>query len=150
MGQELIDNLEVVILHLRNADTAPEIYTNVLGALWQANVVVEQEGSRWISSDLESAYGKFAAVEHPAELPSDGHRDQWRKARDHICQEAEQFAASARKEFETQSANAGSGGSMEVIARAAAKALEDGKSLEPLARVTEVMAYQLGEGIPIT
>jgi hypothetical protein len=150
MGQqELIDNLEVVIGHLRNADTAPDIYTQVLATLWQANVVVEQEGGRWISTELESAYGKFAALEHPAELPSDGHRDQWRRARNHICQEAEQFAATARKELDNQSANA-VGGSMEVIARAAAKALEDGRSLEPLARATEVMAYQLGEGIPIT
>jgi hypothetical protein len=126
--QDLIDNLEVVVTHLRGADTAPEIHTQVLATLWQANVVVEQDGSRWINSDLESAYGKFSAVEHPAELPSDGHRDQWRKARDHIVQEAEQFAAAARQDH---AANAHPG------------------ALEPLARATEVMAYQLGEGIPI-
>ena len=124
--QDLVDNLEVVIGHLRYADTAPEVYTQVLATLWQANVVVEQEGARWINSELESAYGKFAALEHPEELPSDGHRDQWRHARDHVLRDAEQFAASARS------------------------VAQDSTSLEPLARVTEVMAYQLGEGIPIT
>ena len=131
-AQDLIDNLEVVIGHLRYADTAPEIHTDVLAALWQANVVVEQEGARWILAELESAYNSFAAVEHPDELPSDGHRDQWRHARNQICHEAEQFAAWARTEFQNGSASA------------------DPRSLEPLARVTEVMAYQLGEGIPIS
>jgi hypothetical protein len=130
--QDLVDNLAVVIGHLGNADTAPDIYTEVLGTLWQANVVVEQQGARWINSELESAYGKFAALEHPAELPSDGHRDQWRRARDHIYREAEQFAASARSEFESGATGL------------------DSDRLEPLARATEVMAYQLGEGIPIT
>ena len=146
--QDLIDNLEVVIGHLRTAHTAPDIHTEVLAALWQANVVVEQEGARCINAELESAYGQFAAVEHPDPLPSDGHRDQWRRARDHICQEAEQFAAAARKELEDQSAN--QGGAIEQIGRAVAKALEDGRSLEPLARATEVMAYQLAEGMPIS
>ena len=132
MGPEdLIDNLEVVIGHLRYADTAPDIYTDVLATLWQANVVVEQEGARWILAELESAYSTFSNLEHPDPLPSDGHRDQWRHARNHICQEAEQFAAWARTEFQN--------GSAAVEAR----------SLEPLARVTEVMAYDLGEGIPI-
>jgi hypothetical protein len=147
--QDLIDNLEVVILHLRNAETAPDIHTEVLATLWQANVVVEQQGARWINAELESAYGKFAALEHPAELPSDGHREQWRRARNHICQEAEQFAASARKELDERSASS-NGGAIEEIGQAVAKALEDGKSLEPLARATEVMAYQLGEGIQIS
>ena len=81
--------------------------------------------------------------------PADGHREQWRRARNHICQEAEQFAASARKELEERSANA-NGGAIEEIGQAVAKALEDGRSLEPLARATEVMAYQLGEGIQIS
>jgi hypothetical protein len=129
--EDLIDNLAVVIGHLGVADSAPDIYTNVLGALWQANVVVEQRGADWISSDLQSAYGKFAALEHPAELPSDGHRDQWRRARDRIRQEAEQFAATARHEAQQGS-----------IPPAAA--------LEPLARTTEVMAYNLHEGIAIS
>jgi len=127
MGQQdLVDNLEVVIAHLRDADTAPDVYTKVLATLWQANVVVEQVGASWISADLESAYNKFAGLEHPDELPSDGHRDQWRRARDHICQEAEQFAGSARQQQ------------------------PDASSLEPLARATDVMTYQLAEGIPIT
>jgi len=124
--QDLVDNLEVVIAHLRNVDTAPEVYTEVLATLWQANVVVEQVGASWINTELESAYGKFAALEHPYELPSDGHRDQWRRARDHIYQEAEQFAASARQQQ------------------------PEASGLDPLARATEVMAYQLAEGIPIT
>jgi hypothetical protein len=130
MGQELIDNLEVVVGHLRNAETAPDIYTNVLGALWQANVVVEQQGAAWINNELEYAYGKFAELEHPDELPSDGHREQWRRARNHIVQEAEDFANKARTAADNGSAM-------------------DSSSLEPLARATEVMAYQLAEGIEI-
>src|SRR6476659_1161453 len=65
--QDLVDNLEVVIAHLRNADTAPEVYTEVLATLWQANVVVEQVGASWVNTELESAYSKFAALEHPDE-----------------------------------------------------------------------------------
>ena len=129
--QDLVDNLEVVIGHLRYAETAPEIYTNVLGTLWQANVVVEQQGGRWINTELDDAYSKFAALEHPDELPSDGHREQWRRARNHVCQEAEDFAAKARNEYQSGSANI------------------DASSLDPLARATQVMAYQLGEGIEI-
>ncbi len=130
--QDLIDNLEVVVGHLRYADTAPEIYTDVLAVLWQANVVIEQEGARWILGELEAAYGSFERLEHPDELPSDGHRDQWRHARNQICHEAEQFAAWARTALPDSSASA------------------DPRSLEPLARVTEVVAYQLEQGSPIS
>jgi hypothetical protein len=132
MGTEdLVDNLAVVVGHLRAADAPPDIYANVLGALWQANVVVEQQGAGWISPDLQNAYSKFSALEHPAELPSDGHRDQWRRARDHISQEAEAFANAAR-------------------AAAQAGTLPTAAGLEPLARTTEVMAHNLNEGIPIS
>lgn len=128
--QDLIDNLEVVIGHLRYAETAPDIYTNLLGTLWQANVVIEQQGSSWINSELEYAYNKFAELEHPDELPSDGHREQWRRARNHVCQEAESFAAAARGAYQN-----GNG--------------LDASSLVPLAHATEVMAHSLAEGIEI-
>ena len=97
INQELVDNLQVVIGHLQNTDDPVEIHTQVMAVLWQANVVVEGQGAAWINSSLERAYGKWASLERPDNLPTDGHRDQWRHAGKHVCEAAQQFADQARQ-----------------------------------------------------
>ena len=96
VNQELVDNLEVVIGHLQNTDDPSEIHTQVMAVLWQANVVVEGQGAAWISSDMQRAYDKWASIERPEYLPTDGHREQWRIAGRHVCAEAKRFAEHAR------------------------------------------------------
>jgi hypothetical protein len=93
--KELLDDFDVAIGWLNDADGAPRIRDMAMTVLWRANIVVAESGT-WNTHDMWAAADRWEKLRAADELPTEGHRDAWRYGGRRVCAEARRFADTAR------------------------------------------------------